>query len=287
MARKSGKRLQSSRSKTTARKRSKSSQRIVAPVGKKRRQEIKELSRYIPSLEKLKGKRGLTASELGQLTRAKKKLRYTENLRPLTEKQAKKLQKMGQGNAIVGNGIRALRLNNTSPHAKIRVNKNGVIVVSNGRNWGYHPAKDTDAKSVADLGEKLLKQLDVSGISLWTVKGRANEVFSYPKEWFEWVTAYYQGYAQTDDWVLGVAFLIAEKNFERKFASMQEEARYVKAQSEGRIDPKTGEIIPPKSKNSKRKPKSKNSKRKPKSKNSKRKPKSKNSKRKPKSKDDK
>lgn len=206
----------------------------------------------MPSLEKLKNKKGLTASELGQLTRAKKKLRYTENLKPLTARQAKQLQKSGMGNAIVGNGVRAIRLNNTSPHAKIKVNKKGVIVVSNGRNWGYFPAKDTDADTIASLGVELLERLDVRSISLWTVKGRANETFPYPDLWVEWVGGYYQRYDETDDWVLGVAFEILDEPVKRKFKNMQEEARYTRAESEGRID-KDGHIIAKKSKKAKRK----------------------------------
>ena len=181
--------------------------RIYIPVGKKRRAEIKAYSKFIPSLNKLKGKSKITPAEQAQLTRAKKLLRYTENLKPVTEKQAKQLRKQG---LLEGKGIRAIRLRNTAPDAKIRVLKSGIIVTSNGRKWEYHPfAPEPDV--LADEGERLLAREDVAQINLWTNRGRANEGFTYAKAWQDYIFNRFQNYTALKEFTEGIAVLIKEK----------------------------------------------------------------------------
>lgn len=187
---------------------SRGKQRIVAPVGKQRRKEIRELSKFVPSLEKLKGKKGLTASELGQLSKAKKAVRGLHNLHPITERQAKQLQKQGLlEKDLTKKGIRAIHLRNTSPDAKVKVLKSGIIVTSNGRDWEYHPV-DPDPEVLAEYGEQLLKRKEtphIKTITIWLVRGRMDETFSTVNSWIDFLENRYIGYGKTQDFVLGIA----------------------------------------------------------------------------------
>lgn len=176
-------------------------------IGKATRKQISEMSRFIPSLAKLKGKQRITSAEYSAVTRAKKKLRHTENLRPVTAKQAKELRKRG---LLAGNGIQAIRLRSTAENAKVRVHKDGVVVTSNGRTFEYHPVKP-DIDALADVGERLLDRRDVKQIFLWTSRGRTDEGFTYFGEgeddggWLAYLQSRFSQYHQISDFTEGVA----------------------------------------------------------------------------------
>lgn len=182
--------------------------RIVAPVGKQRRAEIRELSKFVPSLEKLKGKKGLTSSELGQLNKAKKSVSRLSNLHPITERQAKQLKKQGLlEKSLTKKGIRAIHLRNTSADAKVKVLKSGIIVTSNGRDWEYHPV-GSDPNELYEYGSSLLKRKEkprIRAITIWLVRGRMDEAFTSPESWLYFLENRFIGYAGTEDFVLGIA----------------------------------------------------------------------------------
>jgi hypothetical protein len=195
-------------------------QRIVAPVGKQRRADIKALSEYFPSVAKLKGKRGLTAGELGQLTRAKNAIRGQHTLVAVTDKQYKELKKKGLVDADLSKkGIRAVRLRNVQPGSKVKVLKDGTIkTTSGGRKWEYH-ASQADIDSVGYLGLELLDRADVWAVYLWTNKGRVGEGFADPNAWTEWLYDRYQRYQDADEFVKGVACVLkpsAEKTTKKR-----------------------------------------------------------------------
>lgn len=176
----------------------------LVSLTKKEQAQIREYSAFMPSLQKLRGKSRVTASQRGLISRAAKKLRYTENLRPLTEKQAKQLQKRGESDLIVGKGIRAVRLRNTAPNAKIRVRKSGIIVASNGSTWEYHPVS-SDIDALAEYGLEQLERADVRAIALWTSRGRVNETFSRPEAWVDYLQRRYAQYVQQSEFTKGIA----------------------------------------------------------------------------------
>ncbi len=179
-------------------------------VGKKTRAEIREAAKYVPSVAKLKGKKRLTAAEKSTLTRAKKQLQYSQNLRPITEKQAKLLKARGEGDLIVGKGVRAIRLNNTSPNAKIRVKKSGVVVSSNGRTWEYHPVS-SDVDALAEYGEAQLERDDVIQIALWMARGRSSEGFEDGEDWVSYLSNTFAQYQNQQDFTKGIAVEIRGK----------------------------------------------------------------------------
>ncbi len=180
-------------------------------VGRKTKSDIARLAKLKPSLAKLRGKSRITSAEKAELTRAKKQLRDQHNLKPVTEKQAKLLKKKG----LLANirGVRAIKLRETSPDAKIRVHNDGVVVVSNGRTWEYHP-NDADAASLITEGEALLQRKDVAQINLWTAAGRANKGFSDPEQWAAYIQNKFTQYANADDYISGIAARIKGKRGE-------------------------------------------------------------------------
>lgn len=199
--------------------------RIFIPVGKKKRAEIREYSRFVPSLEKLKGLTKITPAQQAQLTHAKKMLRHTENLKPVTELQAKALKKQ---ELLVGKGIRAIRLRNTAPNAKFRLKKGGIFVTSNGRTWEYHPIKRNAEDVVtllAERGEKLLERKDVVQITVWTARGRSDQGFSRVDRWVHYLQTRFlyesdgvQVSGAAADWVVGIAVEIKPKKVTKRNA---------------------------------------------------------------------
>lgn len=178
---------------------------LAGKAGAKTRAQLREYAKFKPSLRKLATKAQktgrLTSVEYGQFTRAKRQLRHTENLRPVTEKQAKKLRKKG---LLVGHGIQAVRLRNTAPNAKIKVLKSGLIVTSNGRTWEYHPvAPEIDI--LVGYGLSLLDQPTTQAIALWTTRGRSDETFSRKNAWIAYLQSRFSQYVQAMDFTLGIA----------------------------------------------------------------------------------
>lgn len=178
-------------------------------VGKKTKSDIARLAKLKPSLAKLRGKSRITTAERAELTKAKKQLRDQHNLKPVTEKQAKQLRKAGLLAKVKGGGVRAIKLRETSPDAKVSVHKDGVVVVSNGRTWEYHPS-DADPGSLIDEGFALLDRKDVAQINLWTAAGRANKGFSDRGQWADYIRNKFTQYANADDYISGIAARIKQ-----------------------------------------------------------------------------
>lgn len=186
---------------------------IFHAVSKSERAELKRMAKFIPSLKEIKPKRGktfkfqVTPQEYSRIKAAKKQLRHTENLRPVTEKQAKILRKKG---LLAGRGVRAVRLRSTAENAKVKVHKDGVIVTSNGRTFEYHPFP-ADIDALAEGGETLLDRKDVKQIFLWTNRGRTDEGFTYFGEgeddggWLDYLQRRFAQYHAVNDFVEGIA----------------------------------------------------------------------------------
>jgi hypothetical protein len=180
---------------------------IAGKAGARTRAQLREYAKYKPALKKLVGKQRLTPAEYGQFTRAKRQLRHTENLHPVTEKQAKKLRKEG---LLVGKGVRAIRMRNTAADAKVRVLKSGIVVVSNGRHWEYHPV-EADVQVLIDYGLSLLDNPETQRIALWTTKGRSDESFASRGAWVAYLRERFSKYVQVMDFTIGIAREIKQR----------------------------------------------------------------------------
>lgn len=187
---------------------------------KSEKKQIREFSKYIPKLADYKGKDKITSAQYGAFKQAKTKLRHVENLKPVTEAQAKKLK-----GKLVGGGIRAIRLRDTGKDANVRVKsvlKGGVVVTTNGRDWEYHPVHSDAGGLPEALIEKGRELFNRSvhppwQIHLWTSKGRANEGKSSFQKWAEYVMSRFGKYHDPSDYLQGVAILVRDgKNGFRK-----------------------------------------------------------------------
>lgn len=182
---------------------------------KSEKKQLRDFAKFIPSLDKYKGQDKITSAGYGAFQKAKKKLRHTENLRPVTAKQAKHLQKR-----LVGGGIRALRLRNVAEgdsHSKVvSVSNKGVVLTSNGRKWEYHPVNastpDALASKLIHTGLTLFKRKKKVPIQLhiWTSKGRNGEGASSPEKWIQIVVRYVETYENADEFVYGLAALVSD-----------------------------------------------------------------------------
>lgn len=186
------------------------------PIGKEKQKRISALSKFIPSLARLKGKRRLTPQEMAALTKAGKKIRAaggTAGLKPLTELQAKKLPK----GAVIGGGIRAIRLRSTGPDAKIKQTyKDGRLkIISNGRTWIYYPIAPDATGSLLDPlldnGRAILGEPATKSIALWVQRGRLDETFSHYPAWEEFIKSRFVNYYAQTDWTIGIAALLSEQ----------------------------------------------------------------------------
>lgn len=224
MARKPKSRPRTRKSKRTQRR------QTYVYVGKKTRAQIRDFSRFIPSLEKLKGKTRITSEEKAQLTKAKKALRYSTGMRPITEAQAKRLRKRGEGNIIVGKGIRAVRLGNAGTNAKITVKPNGMIVSTNGETYEYHKLTNPTPDRMVDFGREILKRKDVASIYLWTTRGRGAEGFNYIGDeddeeaeetglegsWIGFIRTRFEQYQALQEFTEGIVARIKKKRTKKK-----------------------------------------------------------------------
>lgn len=173
----------------------------------------KELARFAPSLEKYKTAKQLSPAQKGAIKKKMDILRHTENVFNLTPAQARKLK----GEALLGSGVNAIRLRNTGPDTKVRVRKDGsLIVTSSGRKWYYIPT-GTDEIELLQAAEKAFEGGAVQ-VHFWTVAGRVGtgsldiEDFNFQLKgrYMQYLSAsegkQTKGGKDYADWLLGIAY---------------------------------------------------------------------------------
>ena len=138
-------------------------------------QSAKRLAQFAPSLRKYRRRKTLNRWEKAAIARKENKLKFTDQLFPLTATQSKKLK---DKDALVGGGIRAIRLRNTAAGASVRVARNKIEVKSAGRQWFYITIDPPDGDLLAAAAERIYaegrRRKKVTTIYIWTVQGRAN-----------------------------------------------------------------------------------------------------------------
>jgi len=189
------------------------------------KQQIREFSKFIPSLDAYRGKDKITSAEYGAFKRAKNHLRHTDNLRPVTELQAKRLK-----GKLAGHGIRAIRLRNVvkgDEHSRVvSVSTKGTVITSNGRRWEYHPVKLPAGADIDDMADRLINagvklfrrtKNPPFQLHLWTSKGRSNEGASTPEKWAsQIVLPFVRKYQNAEDFIFGIAAMITNAGKHRK-----------------------------------------------------------------------
>jgi len=214
------------RKKTASKRRMKrpSRRKTFVLLRKSEKQQIREFSKFIPSLDEYRGKDKITSAQYSAFKRAKNHLRHTDNLRPVTEAQAKKLK-----GKLAGHGIRAIRLRNVvkgDEHSRVvSVTTKGTVITSNGRRWEYHQVSGVNSGSSDEVAEDLIE----AGIALfhrtknppfqlhlWTSKGRSNEGASSPEKWVALVASFVLKYQNANAFLFGIAAMITNGGKTRK-----------------------------------------------------------------------
>lgn len=188
---------------------------VYVVLKRSEKKQIREFSKFVPSLDKYRSQARLTPAQYGAFQKAKKRLRHTENLKPVTEKQAKRLK-----GKLVGHGVRALRLRNVvkgDEHSKVvSVTNQGVVITSNGRLWEYHPVKPHNHDDLADAmiqrGIALFqrKKKVPYALHIWTGAGRSNEGATAPEKWVQLVLKFFGAYQNSTEFILGIASLVRD-----------------------------------------------------------------------------
>lgn len=191
----------------------------------------KRLAKFAPGLAKYKRRKTLTRYEKSAIGRKEKVLRYVDHLIPLSKSQAKKMK-----DQLFAPGVRAIKLKDTSPDAKIEKIRNDMIVTSNGRTWLYWKLEklntrqwksrrvkvfgdavetafhDPDAFPIEKIGllaERAFKNVTTKQVHLWGQGGRVGAGFRDLKAFMHWLLEeHVRAYRNTDEWINGIAILI-------------------------------------------------------------------------------
>jgi hypothetical protein len=194
---------------------------VYVHIGKRERAEIRAASKYVPSLEKYVGEERLTPAQYGAFQKAKNKLRHKEQLRTVTAAEAKKLHP----EQLEGGGIRALRLRNIEPTAKLHIHKDGVVYESNGRDFELHPViPSTPARLEAKARELLERKTKPAlAVYLYNSRGRMDRGFGTATGFRKYADKFFNQYQESEhdarEFIIGVVALTREpKNYAKIMA---------------------------------------------------------------------
>lgn len=191
----------------------------------------KRLMKFAPGLAKYKRRKTLTKYEKAAINRKEKVLRYVDHLIPLSKSQARKMK-----DQLFAPGVRAIKLKDTSPDAKIEKINKDMIVTSNGRTWLYWKLEKLDTtqwkrrrvkvfgqaaeqaftnpdafpiEKIGLLAERAFKKVTTKQVHLWGKAGRVGAGFRDLKAFMHWLLEeHVRAYRNTDEWINGIAILI-------------------------------------------------------------------------------
>ena len=150
----------------------------------------------------------LTPAQKAAITKKANLVRGESGIFKLTKTQAAKLPK----DALLGPGIKAIRLRNTGPDARLRILKGGKMsVTSGGRKWVYDPI-GSDETALEEAAAEYFEQ-GATQIHFWTFYGRAGTaaldiedfVFQLRSKYMQYLDASREKYDA--EWLLGLAVL--------------------------------------------------------------------------------
>lgn len=168
----------------------------------------------VPSLTKYNRRRSLRPQEKSAITRAMNKVVRAGRggtVVPLTKQQAKRLKSK---DPLIGNGIRAVRLRQTSlERAKVSVKDGELRVRQNGRVWHYVPLPP-DVKIVVEETEDIFNRNSGKTVRLtiWTAAGRLPVTRAELQDALDFLVEFFETYQSLDpafdDWFLGLAYFV-------------------------------------------------------------------------------
>ena len=170
----------------------------------------KTLSGVVPSVKKYSKRKRLNRWEKGAITRAANKVKREGglgSLQPLTKQQAKKLRNK---NALVGDGINAIHVQNVTRTGKVSIDDSGEILIRDRGRTFHTVSLPLDINAYLAEAERLIDEHgNRVAIFPWTVKGRAAEGFNSLNKLAEALAnKYFFRYKQIEEWLLGFVYYV-------------------------------------------------------------------------------
>jgi hypothetical protein len=206
---------------------------------------VKELAPFIPSLRKYsRRKKNLKPQEKAAIARAENIFAEAkaDHLVPVNKRTArimhdqlyryehettiKRGQRKGQKYTKIYT-FQGIQLRNTGKDVTIKRVNRDMFVTSNGRLWVYWQLPDTSSPAMRkagreafneasvidqaiELARKAFKNPETKGVFLWATSGRVGEGFETLEEFIKWIWTDYSTYQNTERFVKGIAFMIAD-----------------------------------------------------------------------------
>lgn len=201
-----------------------------------------ELAQYFPNLKKYRRRKTLKPSEKGAIARKERLFvaAHADHLIPVDKATARLMKdklftyeethtiKRGpnKGKQITRtHTFQGIQLRNTGKDVEFKRFGKDIFVTSNGRLWAYWELPSKRPKSLQtaaqeafeiemaiELARKAFRNPQTKGVFLWAQSGRVGEGFQTLEEFTQWIWSDYSKYKNTERWVKGIAFLIADVN---------------------------------------------------------------------------
>ncbi len=173
----------------------------------------KKNKNLVPSLTKYRKRKTLNRWEKAAITRAEKKIAKAARggtLFALSKSQTKKLK---DKEALVGNGIRAVRMRGATG-GKVTVEKGRLILKRAGRKWHFEEFGISELNALFARVSELFEIADRSNrelfITIWTAAGRLPETKVEEQEALAFIANFIEQYRSLDpdfeEWFLGIAY---------------------------------------------------------------------------------
>ena len=180
---------------------------------------VDKLAAFAPSLRKYKRRKKLNRWEKAAITRKEKIIGSTENLFAVSARQRKAMSKETRS-AIIGKGVRAVRLRNTSSKATLRITrgeitteeriktkKKGKRRVRKIRYISVRPDLDVLIEKAIELFDRAERRSQIMTVWFWLDTGRAAGGFRSLRLLLEKLNDSWIPYALTQERFRGYAVL--------------------------------------------------------------------------------
>lgn len=184
------------------------------PKFKKNYQGIaKSLSKVAPNLAKYIKRKKLNQWEKAAITRTANRIAGkggVGTMRGLTRNEFRRLKSK---DAIIGEGVRAIYVQNISPTGKVSVTRDGEIRIKDNRRTFESVSLDLDMSAFLEAASEIYAGHGPrANVFIWTVKGRSKEGFNNIDDLASALAErYFLRYKQIEEWLLGIIWY-AEKS---------------------------------------------------------------------------
>ena len=171
------------------------------------------------SLRQFRRVRKLKPGQKAYITKICKKLRFADNVFPLTTAMKKRLPKGVRDSAVIP-GIRGIKFRQTLVDAALEVDEFGDIIIQSGASRWFYRYTGEDPDSLADAAQAAFDN-KAKQVNIWTVHGRVSGgsgdiedfIFKLKNRYADYIKLNVdKGYfklGEDQDWLLGIAIRYA------------------------------------------------------------------------------